>query len=61
MTDEMRSSIPLIQNEVSRKDGMGAFEPKLLATTWSWVARAMNYPLTRINPEAMVDRRFLPK
>lgn len=58
---EMRSSIPLIQNEVSRKDGMGAFEPRLLATTWSWVARAMNYPLAKVNPEAMVDRRFLPK
>ena len=58
---EFRASIPLIQNEVSKKDGIGAFEPKLLATTWEWVAKAMNYPLNKVDPEKLVDRAFLPK
>lgn len=59
--DEMRSSLPLIRNEISSKDGMGVFEPKRLETTWTWVAKSMNYPMNKINPESLVDRRFLPK
>ena len=59
--DEMRSSLPLIRNEISSRDGMGVFEPKRLETTWTWVAKSMNYPMNKINPESLVDRRFLPK
>ena len=59
--DEMRSSLPLIRNEISSKDGMGVFEPKRLETTWTWVAKSMNYPMNKINPESLIDRRFLPK
>ena len=59
--DEMRSSLPLIRNEISSKDGMGVFEPKRLETTWTWVAKSMNYPMNKINPDSLVDRRFLPK
>ncbi|MCX7272958.1 MAG: ABC transporter substrate-binding protein [Burkholderiales bacterium] len=58
---EFRASIPLIRNEVSARTGMGAFDPALLRTTWSWVARAMNYPADKIDPEKLVDRRFAPK
>jgi len=57
---EFRSSIPLIQNEVSAKDGIGVFEPVLLKTTWEWVAQSMNYPVDKLDPETLVDRRFLP-
>ena len=59
--DEMRSSLPLIRNEISSRDGMGVFEPKRLETTWTWVAKSMNYPMNKINPDSLVDRRFLPK
>ncbi|MDM0046169.1 ABC transporter substrate-binding protein [Variovorax dokdonensis] len=58
---EFRASLPLLQNEVSKKDGMGTFEPKLLATTWGWVAKSMNYAPDKVNPETLVDRNFLPK
>jgi NitT/TauT family transport system substrate-binding protein len=58
---ELRASAPLIKNEVSAKDGMGAFEPGLLKTTWVWVAKSMNYPENKIDPEILVDRSFLPK
>ncbi|WP_341677389.1 ABC transporter substrate-binding protein [Niveibacterium sp. SC-1] len=56
-----RASVPLIQNEISAKDGLGSFEPKLLAKTWSWVAKSKDYPMDKIDPEKLVDRSFLPK
>jgi len=59
--DEFRSSLPLIQNEISKRDGMGVFEPKLLAATWVWVAKAFKFPVDKVNPENLVDRGFLPK
>jgi NitT/TauT family transport system substrate-binding protein len=52
-------SIPLIVNEISKKDGMGAFEPKLLAKTWEWVAKAQNIPVAQFDPEKAVDRSFI--
>ncbi|MBP6902430.1 MAG: ABC transporter substrate-binding protein [Burkholderiaceae bacterium] len=58
---EFRASIPLIDNEVSKKDGIGKFEPKQLAATWTWVAKSMNYAPTKVDPEKLVDRSFLPK
>ncbi len=58
---EYRASVPLMKNAVSDRDGLGAFEPKLLKTTWEWVAKAKNYPLTKIDPETLVDRSFLSR
>ncbi len=52
------ASIPLIVNEISKKDGLGAFEPKLLATTWEWVAKAQKIPVEKFDPEKAVDRSF---
>ncbi len=56
---ELRASIPLIDNEISKRDGIGAFESKHLATTWSWVAKSMGYTTGKVDPEKLVDRRFL--
>ena len=58
---EFRASIPLLQNEISKRDGQGRFEPKLLAATWTWVAKSMNYASTKVDPEKLVDRSFLAK
>jgi NitT/TauT family transport system substrate-binding protein len=58
---EYKASVPLIKNTISERDGMGAFEPKLLKATWEWVAKAKNYPLAKVDPEKLVDRSFLPK
>lgn len=58
---EFRASIPLLQNEISKRDGMGAFDPKLLASTWTWVAKSMNYAPAKVDPEKLVDRSFLAK
>ena len=56
---EFEASIPLIRNEISQRDGLGKFEPRLLAATWGWVAQSMSYDLKKVDPETLVDRRFL--
>ncbi len=58
---QFASSIPLIVNSISKKDGEGAFDKALLAKTWKWTAEAQNMPLDKIDPETAVDRSFLPK
>ncbi len=58
---EFRASIPLIQNEISAKTGIGAFDAKLLSASWGWVSKAMKYPADKVDPEKLVDRSFLPK
>ena len=58
---EFRSSMPLLDNEISKRDGLGTYDPKLLAATWVWVAKSMNYAPTKVDPEKLVDRSFLPK
>ena len=55
------TTIALISNEISQRDGLGWFDPALLAETWSWVARAQNYPPDRIDPQKLVDTRFVPR
>lgn len=58
---QFAASIPLIINSISKKDGEGAFDKTLLATTWKWTAEAQNMPLDKLDPETAVDRSFLPK
>lgn len=58
---EFESSLPLLRNEITQKNGMGTFEPKQLAATWNWVAQSMNYDLKKVDPEALVDRSFVAK
>ncbi len=57
--DEFEASIPRLRNEISQRDGLGKFEPRLLAATWGWVAQSMSYDLKKVDPETLVDRRFL--
>ena len=58
---EFKASIPLLQNEISKRDGLGAYDAKLLAATWVWVAKSMNFDQAKVNPENLVDRGFLGK
>jgi NitT/TauT family transport system substrate-binding protein len=58
---QFTSSVPLMVNDISKKDGTGAFEKALLARTWKWTAEAQNMPLDKLDPETAVDRTFLPK
>ncbi|MGA2126601.1 MAG: ABC transporter substrate-binding protein, partial [Xanthobacteraceae bacterium] len=60
-TKQFASSVPLMVNAISKKDGPGAFEKALLATTWEWTAKSQNMPVDKVDPEAAVDRSFAPK
>lgn len=57
--DEFAASVPLIDNEISKADGMGAFQPDRLAETWDWVAKSQGYAADAIDPDAIVDRSFV--
>lgn len=52
-------TLPLLFNDVTEKDGQGVFEPKRLATTWAWVAKAQKLKQGALDPEKIVDRSFL--
>lgn len=58
---EFSASIPLIENDITKRDGLGAFDPALLKATWISVARSMNYPLDKVDPEQLVNRSFLAR
>lgn len=60
-SQEFAASIPLIQNEISKKDGLGAIEANRLKTTWDWVAQSRSLPQDAINPAALIDMTYLPK
>jgi NitT/TauT family transport system substrate-binding protein len=60
-TEEIYATVPLLRNEVTSKFGIGTFDPAWLQKTWKWVADAQGYPPNKIDPEALVDRSFLPK
>jgi NitT/TauT family transport system substrate-binding protein len=53
---QWKAAIPLMVNATQKKDGDGAFEPKLLARTWQWVANSQHLPLDKFDPEKAVDR-----
>ncbi|MBD8094600.1 ABC transporter substrate-binding protein [Pseudomonas fluorescens] len=56
---DSRAAQGLIDNEISQRDGLGHFEPGLLNKTWAWVAKSMNYPMDRVDPQSLVDSRFI--
>jgi NitT/TauT family transport system substrate-binding protein len=58
---QFTASVPLMVNDISKKDGPGAFEKALLATTWEWTAKSQNMPLDKLDPETAVDRSVQPK
>lgn len=57
---EINAMIPLIKNEISEKEGLGAFEPGLVKETWKWVAQSQELPADKIDPLSVVDTSFLP-
>jgi NitT/TauT family transport system substrate-binding protein len=58
---EINAMKPLIDNEIAKRTGLGAFDPTLVQETWKWVALAQGYPMNKIDPQSVVDRSFIPK
>jgi NitT/TauT family transport system substrate-binding protein len=56
---EFAASIPLISNEISEKDGIGALVPTRLKTTWEWVAKSQSLDINAIDPPKLVDMSYL--
>ncbi len=57
---QIKEMTPMVENEISKRDGLGTLTPELVATSWGWVAKAQQLPLDKINPESVIDRSFLP-
>lgn len=55
--DAIRS---LVFNDVSTTNGLGTFEPERLAATWQWTAEAQEVEVDTLDPENVIDRRFVP-
>jgi len=60
-TKQFAMSVPLMVNDISKKDGMGTFDKALLAKTWEWTAKSQKIPLDKIDPETAIDRSVAPK
>ncbi len=58
---ECRTTIALIKNAISERDGFGTFEPALLKDTWDWTAKSQSYQPSQIDPETLVNRSFIPR
>jgi NitT/TauT family transport system substrate-binding protein len=56
---EVRAAIPMIKNEITERDGLGAFNPVLLRKTWEWVAKGHKLPLDKLDPDMLADRSLL--
>lgn len=56
---QWRASIPLMVNDTSARDGAGAFDPKLLAATWKWVALSQGIAEDSYDPADAVDTSLL--
>lgn len=55
---DVRATLPLIQNEVSAKYGLGNYDRGHVQKTWEWMAKARKYPLDKLNPDTVIDRSF---
>lgn len=60
-TNTILSIRPLVYNSVSEHDGMGAFSPERLATSWKWVSRAQEHEASGFDPETAITRAFMPE
>jgi NitT/TauT family transport system substrate-binding protein len=54
--EQFIDAIRLMDNGIMKKEGFGTVDPDRLRKTWSWVARAQNYDLSRLDPESIVAR-----
>jgi NitT/TauT family transport system substrate-binding protein len=51
----VRSTLPLIFNDNTKRDGLGVFSPALVKTTWEWVAKQENVSPDKLDPMSAVD------
>jgi NitT/TauT family transport system substrate-binding protein len=59
--EQCRTTIPLIRNEITARDGMGNFTRPQMDETWDWIARAQSYKKDQLDPMSVVNTSFVPK
>lgn len=59
--DTIRAIHSLVYNDASDAHGVGTFDTERLATTWEWTARAQGIDPESLDPESIIDRRFVPE
>ena len=59
--DEIKAMIPLIDNEITKRDGFGKLEPALVEDAWKAIADSQGYAMDRLDPESVIDRSFIPE
>ncbi len=56
---EVDAVFPFMFNEISRRDGLGVFNPERVQTTWKWVAQAAGHPMDKIDPMSVISKQFV--
>jgi NitT/TauT family transport system substrate-binding protein len=56
---QVDATVPLMINDISRRDGLGVFNPVLVQKTWEWVAKAREYPMDKMAPMSVIDGKFV--
>ncbi|MGG7566018.1 ABC transporter substrate-binding protein [Rhodovulum sp. DZ06] len=54
--DQWTASIPLMVNEITEADGMGAITDARLATSWAWVSKAQGLPEDALDLSTVVAK-----
>jgi multidrug efflux pump subunit AcrA (membrane-fusion protein) len=54
----LKDAMVLFYNDVTEKDGLGAFEEGRLTATWERVSKAQGLDPASLDPETVVDRSF---
>lgn len=54
---QAKAAAPLIENDISARDGLGNFNPEILRNNWKTVALSQGYPLDKIDPMSLVAAR----
>ena len=57
----LNDTMVLIYNEVTDSDGLGVFEPERLKASWERVSKAQGLDTSALDPETVVDRKFVPE
>lgn len=50
-----RSTLALMFNDNTQRDGFGRFSPGMVAKTWDWVVKQQGYPSDKIDPMLSIE------
>ncbi|WP_435540496.1 ABC transporter substrate-binding protein [Azospirillum sp. ST 5-10] len=60
-TAEIAAMRPLIDNEITARDGYGKLTPELVRAAWEMIAESQGYASDKLDPERVINRSFVPE